>query len=610
MTCALGARYLGEGRTEFLVWAPRAAQVEVRLLAPGEHLVALRGEERGYHRAVVEGVEPGRRYFHRLDGGKERPDPASRFQPEGVHGPSEVVDPAFEWQDTAWRGISLERHIHYEIHVGTFTPEGTFEAVIPHLEELKQLGITALELMPVAQFPGQRNWGYDGVYPYAVQNSYGGPAGLKKLIDACHARGIAVVLDVVYNHLGPEGNYLADFGPYSTDFYHTPWGLALNFDRAESDEVRRYFIENALYWVTEFHIDALRLDAVHAIVDPSARPFLEELGEAVHRRAEELQRRIWVIPESDRNDARIIRSRETGGLGLDAQWSDDFHHALHTLLTGERGGYYVDFGKVEHLARAFTDGFVYSGEHSLYRRRRHGNSSRDIPARKFVVCAQNHDQVGNRLLGDRLSQLVSFDALKLAAAVVLLSPYVPLLFMGEEYGETAPFQYFVHHSDPSLIEVVRKGRREEFSRFEWRGEIPDPQDESTFLRSKLHHELRGNGQHRVLYDFYRELIQLRNKLPALAHLSKQDMEVAGFESERALIVRRWNGADQSFAAYNFGGTPAPLAFPVPRGQWKKRLDSAEPRWDGHGSSIPNTISSKGRLSITVRPKSMVLFHTG
>jgi maltooligosyltrehalose trehalohydrolase len=584
--------------------------VEVRLLGPRQRLIPLRSEERGYHHAIVESVEPGSRYFYRLGGGKERSDPSSRFQPEGVHGPSEVVSSTFDWQDAAWQGLPLERYIHYELHVGTFTPEGTFDAVIPYLDELKQLGITALELMPVAQFPGHRNWGYDGVYPYAVQNTYGGPTGLKNLVNACHARGIAVVLDVVYNHLGPEGNYLADFGPYFTDVYHTPWGPAINFDRAESDEVRRYFIENGLYWVTEFYFDALRLDAIHAIVDPSARPFLEELGEAVHERAKELQRKIWVIPESDRNDARLIRSREAGGLGLDAQWSDDLHHALHTLLTGERGGYYVDFGKVEHLGNALVNGFVYSGQHSLYRRRRHGNSSRDIPAHKLVVCAQNHDQVGNRLLGDRLSQLISFDGLKLSAAVVLLSPYVPLLFMGEEYGETAPFQYFVHHSDPSLIEAVRKGRREEFSRFEWRGEIPDPQDEATFLRSKLHHDLRRNGRHRVLYDFYRELIQLRNRLPALAHLSKKDMEVTGFEAEKVLFVRRWNGSDQAFAVYGFSDTPVTLSFPVPSGQWEKRLDSGEPRWGGVGSSIPDTMSSKGDASITLSPKSLVLFQAG
>ena len=608
MSPALGATQLAGGRTEFLVWAPRAERVEVRLLDARERLVPLSAGERGYHHAVVEGAGSGCRFFYRLDGDKQRPDPTSRFQPEGVHGPSEVVDSMFDWQDSAWRGLPLERFIHYEIHVGAFTPEGTLEAIVPRLDELRELGITAIELMPVAQFPGERNWGYDGVCPFAVQNSYGGPLGLKKLVNACHTRGLAVVLDVVYNHLGPEGNYLADFGPYFTDFYHTPWGPAVNYDRAESDEVRRYFIENALYWVTDFHIDALRLDAVHAIVDPSARPFLEELGAAVHKRAEELQRQIWVIPESDRNDGRLIRTREAGGLGLDAQWSDDFHHALHTLLTGESDGYYADFGKIEHLARAFTDGFVYSGQYSSNRRRRHGNTSRDIPAHRFVVCAQNHDQVGNRMLGERLSQLVSFDGLRLAAGVVLLSPFVPLLFMGEEYGETAPFLYFIHHSDPALVEAVRKGRREEFSRFRWRGEIPDPQDEQTFLRSKLNHELRRNSGHRVLNEFYRELIRLRKQLPSLARLSKADMEVAGFETEKALFVRRWSGSDQAFAVYNFSDSPATLRVPVPSGEWQKLLDSAEERWGGSGSSIPNAISLQGRSSITLGPRSLVLFH--
>jgi maltooligosyltrehalose trehalohydrolase len=608
MSPALGATHLGGGRTEFLVWAPRAQRVEVRLLGARERWVPLSVGEQGYHHAVVEGAGPGCRYFYRLDGDKERPDPASRFQPEGVHGPSEVVDSSFDWHDSAWRGLPLEQFIQYEIHVGAFTAEGTLDAIVPRLDELKDLGITAIELMPVAQFPGKRNWGYDGVFPFAVQDSYGGPPALKKLVDACHARGLAVVLDVVYNHLGPEGNYLADFGPYFTDFYRTPWGPAVNYDRAESDEVRRYFIEDALYWITEFHVDALRLDAVHAIVDPSARPFLQELGDAVHRRAKELQRRIWVIPESDRNDARMIRSQEAGGLGLDAQWSDDFHHALHTLLTGEKNGYYIDFGKIEHLARALTDGFVYSGEYSAYRRRRHGNDSRDIPAHRFVVCAQNHDQVGNRMLGERLSQLVSFDGLKLAAGVVLLSPFVPLLFMGEEYGGTAPFLYFVHHSDPGLVEAVRKGRREEFSRFQWRGEVPDPQDEETFLRSKLNYELRGSGEHRVLNEFYKELIRLRKELPSLAHLSKADMEVAGFEAERALYVRRWSGSDQAFAVYNFSDAPATLRLPVPSGKWHKLLDSADARWGGSGGSIPNAINSPGTSSITISPKSLVLFH--
>jgi len=338
-----------------------------------------------------------------------------------------VVDPDFRWDDHLWEGIPLQAYVLYEIHVGTFTPEGTFDAVITHLDELKELGITAIELMPNAQFSGARNWGYDGVFPFAVQSSYGGPWGLKRLVNACHQKEVAVVLDVVYNHLGPEGNYLGDFGPYFTDRYRTPWGHAINFDGPHSDEVRRFFIENALYWITEFHIDALRIDAVHAILDFSAEHFLRELASAVNKRARSLNRRVYIIAESALNDTEVIRSRKLGGHGLDAQWNDDFHHALHTLLTKEEKGYYKDFGRFKHLVKAFSDGFVYSGEYSPYRGRRHGNSSRHIPADRFVVFAQNHDQVGNRMRGERLSSLVSFEGLKLAAGTVILSPYIPLL---------------------------------------------------------------------------------------------------------------------------------------------------------------------------------------
>jgi maltooligosyltrehalose trehalohydrolase len=372
-------------------------------------------EERGYHAAILDDVEPGSFYLYRLDGEKERPDPASRFQPGGVHAPSQVVDPEFAWEDSCWHGVPLKDYIIYEIHIGTFSAEGTFEAVIPRLDELKNLGLTALELMPVNQFPGDRNWGYDGVHPFAVQNSYGGPDGLKTLVNACHARGLAVVLDVVYNHLGPEGNCFHDFGPYFTRRYRTPWGDAINFDGPNSDEVCRFFIENALYWVSEFHFDALRIDPVHAILDFSAYPFLQELGRAVHEAAEQLDRKIYLIAESDLNDPRLVSHPEAGGYGLDAQWNDDFHHTLHTLLTGERTGYYQDFGQIRHLVKAFRDGFVNSGGYSSYRKRRHGNSSKHIPAHRFVVFSQNHDQVGNRMHGERLSRLVSFEALKLAA---------------------------------------------------------------------------------------------------------------------------------------------------------------------------------------------------
>src|SRR5436189_103739 len=396
----LGAVWLDESRCRFRVWAPLSGEVQLHILSPQEYLLPMQQRPNGYHQVTVEELPRGARYKYRLATGKELPDPVSRYQPEGVHGPSEAVDPRFDWQDQHWFGLPIENYIIYELHAGTFTTEGTFEAVLRHLDDLVNVGITAVEIMPVAQFPGTRNWGYDGVFPFAVQNSYGGPVALKKVVNACHQRGLAVILDVVYNHLGPEGNYLSQFGPYFTGRYKTPWGLALNFDDAHSDEVRHFFISNALEWITDYHFDALRLDAVHAILDHSALNFLEELAKAVHEQGTALNRRVYVIAESALNDTRIIRPPELGGYGLDAQWNDDFHHALHTLLTKEHEGYYVDFGDFQHMAQAFSEGFVYSGHYSVTRGRRHGNSSRAIPPAKFVVFAQNHDQVGNPMKGD------------------------------------------------------------------------------------------------------------------------------------------------------------------------------------------------------------------
>ena len=492
--------------------------------------------------------------------------------------------------------------------MGTFTPEGTFDAIISRLDQLRDLGITAIELMPVAQFPGARNWGYDGAYPFAVHKAYGGPPGLKRLVNACHQRRLAVVLDVVYNHLGPEGNFLADFGPYFTDRYLTPWGPAINFDGSHSDEVRRFFIENALYWIREFRADALRLDAIHAIIDLSAHTFLEELTEAVHREAGYLGRQVYVIAESDRNDAGILRPREATGYGLDAQWNDDFHHALHALLTQEQLGYYLDFGSLEHMKKACAEGFVYSGQYSVYRRRRHGGSTRDIPAHRFVVFAQNHDQVGNRRLGERLSSLVSFEALKLAAGVVLLSPFIPLLFMGEEYGETSPLQFFVSHLDLGLIEAVRRGRREEFAAFDWQGEAPDPQDEATFLRSKLTWEKRYQGQHAVLLAFYKELMRLRRELPALAQLSKETQEVITKEEENVLCLLRWKGPNKAFVIYHFGGAQQDATLPVPSGRWQRRLDSAEERWRGNGPAAAEVTSSAGQVKLRLQPYGVLVWE--
>ena len=603
----LGADYLGGGRCCFTVWAPFTDKVEVRLVSPRESILELERDEQGYHQGIVEGVEPGNLYLYRLSDGKECPDPASRFQPQGVHGPSQIVNPDFSWNDHSWIGLPLRDYIIYELHVGTFTPEGTFEAIIPHLQNLKNLGITAVELMPVAQFPGSRNWGYDGTYPFAVQNSYGGPDGLKYLVDVCHQIGLAVVLDVVYNHLGPEGNYLADFGPYFTDRYRGPWGHPINFDGPYSDEVRRYFIENALHWLVEFHFDGLRLDAVHGILDFSAQPFLQQLALEVNHSTGSLNRQVYLIPESDLNDTRLIRSRELGGFGLDAQWNDDFHHSLHTLLTGEQTGYYQDFGRLHHLVRAFSEGYVYSGDYSHYRKRSHGNSSRSIAAEQLIVFAQNHDQVGNRAQSERLSQLVSFEAQKLSAGVVLLSPFIPLLFMGEEYGETAPFYYFVSHSDAGLIEAVRRGRREEFTAFRWEGEPPDPQGEATFLQCKLDPELRFQGQHEILYRFYGELIRLRRESPPLKVLDKGRLEVTGLEEKKALLWRRWTEEQQMAAVFHFGKQARSFSLPLPEGHWRKQLDSADSIWGGPGSTVSSEVVSDGKISLSLPAESFVLF---
>lgn len=588
----IGTDYFGKGNCQFTVWAPSCRNVTLKILEPEARRAPMNRDPKGYWRILLDNVFPGATYRYVLDDEGERPDPASNEQPYGVHRESRVVDHAeFHWTDGHWKGISsLDHMIAYELHVGTFTPEGTFDAVIDHLEELRELGVNSVELMPVAQFPGIRNWGYDGVYPFAVQDSYGGPSGLKRLVNACHALDLAVILDVVYNHLGPEGNYLREFGPYFTETYRTPWGEALNFDGPLSDHVRNFFIENALHWFRRYHVDALRLDAVHGIFDSSAKPFLEELAEKVSEVSRAENKSWLLIAESDLNDPRILRPREVGGFGLDAQWSDDFHHAVHTLLTGETSGYYLDFGKMEHLGKAYSEGFVYSWDYSAYRRRRHGRSSLDRPGRQFVVCIQNHDQVGNRMLGERLSLLVPFEALKLAAGALLLSPFVPLLFMGEEYGEEAPFLYFVDHSDADLVAAVRKGRRQEFQAFNWHDTPPDPQDPDTMRKSRLNLRLRDQGKHGMLFRFYKELIRIRKTLPALQHPDKHAIEVTTYEVERILTLRRWYRAGaQSFILFNFNDTPVPFLVSLPDGEWRKILDSSAETWGGPGTRLPERL---------------------
>ena len=585
----IGAWYHVDSGTEFCVWAPTRQRVEVVLRSNPDHPLPLVRDADGYWTGVLPEVLPGTLYRYRLDGKEERPDPASQAQPLGVHEASSVVDhSAFAWSDGDWKGMTLEQMVMYELHVGTFTTEGTFDAIVPRLPELHALGIRAIELMPVAQFPGERNWGYDGVYPYAVQWSYGGPEGLKRLVNAAHASGLAVILDVVYNHLGPEGNYFWDFGPYFTDRYRTPWGPAVNFDGPESDHVRKYFLENALLWFREYHIDALRVDAVHAIYDRSALPFLAELTRAANDFSTSCGRHHLLIAESNLNDSVVIRPRDAYGFGFDAQWSDDFHHALHTVLTGERDGYYVDFGDSDQLRLCLQRGAVFAGEYSTFRRRRHGNDPTDRPARQFVVFSQNHDQIGNRMHGERLSQLVPSEALKLAAAAVILSPFVPLLFMGEEYGEEAPFPFFVSHGDPDLVEAVRQGRREEFRTFTWAGEPPDPQSPETFASAVLQWNSQTQGRHALLRGFYQELLRLRREVPPLASLDKSRSSVKWLKERTVLRMDRWTKEGAVMVLFNLHNEEESLT--VPQGSWTILLDSSDEQWGGTRRVAPSAMS--------------------
>jgi maltooligosyltrehalose trehalohydrolase len=606
---ALGAVPAGGGAVQLAVWAPNCARVDVRLLdASGRH-VSMQRDDAGYFTALVEGVKPGDRYVYVLDGDTERPDPASRYQPDGVHAPSVVVDPdAFDWTDQSWRGRGLDEFVIYELHVGTFTPEGTFDAVIPKLDELIELGVTVIELMPVAQFPGDRNWGYDGVGLFAVQSSYGGPEGLRRLVNACHERGLAIILDVVYNHLGPEGNYLNDFGPYFTDHYRTPWGDALNFDGPESDHVRNFFLQNARYWIREFHFDGFRIDAVHSIHDASATHFLEELAAEVHVLTDRLGRRAVLIAESDLNDPKVIRSREMGGWGHDAQWADDLHHALHALLTGEQDGYYVDYGSIQSLVDALADGYMFTGQYSAHRKRRHGRQPGIRDGRRYVVCSQNHDQVGNRAAGDRLTANLDFDQLKIAAGVTILSPFLPMLFMGEEYAEPAPFQYFVSHGDEALVKAVQEGRRREFESFNWQATVPDPQATSTFEHSRLNHDLKTSAPHSHMLAWYRELLRLRRETPALGNLDLDSQRVWAVPGTMVLASLRQGRDRTCLLLFNFSSQPAEIAVDLPDGEWTNLLNSRDTRWGGPGDDAPALAVEGGTAHIPVAGRALLVYE--
>jgi maltooligosyltrehalose trehalohydrolase len=598
----LGATPVVDG-TRFEVWAPGASTVEIVLdggrtvaLEPTLPGAELPGAGRpGRHRhggdrtwvGVAGGVAHGDRYRVRLDGGEPLPDPASRHQPDGVHGPSAVVDPRrFLWTDDDWTGIALDDAILYELHVGTFTPEGTFDAAVGQLDRLAALGVTTIELMPLNAFPGRRNWGYDGVFVSAVQDSYGGPEGLAHFVGAAHARGLAVLVDVVYNHMGPEGNILARYGPYFTDTHITPWGPAMNVAEAGSDQVRRLFLESATGFVRDFHVDGVRVDAVHAIVDQTARPFLRELTDAVRSAGAAAGREVLVTMESSLNDPLVVLPSSRAGWGADAAWNDDVHHGLRVALTGEQQEYYGDYDGVADLADAFEHRWVFDGRWSAARGRRHGVPADELDHRQLIVFTQNHDHVGNTPRGERLLHDAgpADPRLRLAAAAVLLSPFTPMLFMGEEYGERAPFPFFVDHANEELLAAVREGRRQEFAGLDWGGDVADPGDEATFRSAVLDPTLAAVGPHAGLLEWYTELIRTRRATQVLTAPDAEQRVVRDDPDDpRSIAIERIAAGQRSTLVLHFGEEPGALAAmcgPLGRQLAAEALvlHSADPRW--------------------------------
>ncbi len=586
----IGVNSSESGKLEICVWAPFAKKIEIEISKPINKKFSLEKQDFGYWTLSTNEIKVGFQYLFIIDGNKKRPDPASLSQPEGVHGISEVVDLSkFRWTDQNWQNIPLSKYIIYELHTGTFSDFGTFNEIISKIEYLKELGINAVEIMPVSQFPGNRNWGYDGVFPFAVQNSYGGAIEFQKLVNECHRNGLAVILDVVYNHLGPEGNYLSDFGPYFTDKYKTPWGKSINYDDSWSEEVRQFFIENALMWFRDFHVDALRLDAVHTIQDSSSKHFLRELKERTNQLSEFTGKSYYLIAESNLNDTKFINSFDKSGHGLDAQWSDDFHHAIHAFVTKENKGYYSDFGQIEQIAKSYNSAFVYDGIYSQFRKKKIGTKLTDQDGSRFVVFSQNHDQIGNRMLGNRMSTLVNFEMLKLFAAAVFISPYIPMIFMGEEFGETNPFLYFVDHSDENLIKAVREGRKREFKDFLNLGEMPDPQDDKTFLKSKLNWNFRSNKSSNTLFQFYQKLIDLRKNESVFNFTGRKNTKAESKNDNKIVVVERWNDDSKIICLMNFDAQKHEYQFKN-KENWELILDSSDNIWYGLGTNCPNRIS--------------------
>jgi len=599
---SIGVNFNDEAKAEIAIWAP--LQDNVSIVLANDKKIALTKDEWGYWKTVTDQLQPGDLYKISM-GDDTFPDPASVSQQEGVHGFSTALAiQQYEWKDDNWKNIPLEEYVLYELHAGTFTPEGTFASIEQKLVYLKDLGINAIEIMPVAQFPGGRNWGYDGVFPFAVQDSYGGPDGLKHLVQACHEKGIAVILDVVYNHLGPEGNYHAAAGPYFTDKYNTPWGNAINFDDEWCDGVRRYFIENVLMWFRDFHIDGLRMDAVHAIKDFSPTHILREIKQEVNKLMAATGRTHYLIVELDLNDNRFINPLGQQGYGMDAQWVDEFHHALRVTAGEARTGYYSDFNGLAHLAKSYRDAYVYDGIYSLHRKKTFGIKAENNPGKQFIVFSQNHDQVGNRMLGERTSALVSFEMQKLMAGAVLVSPFLPMLFMGEEYSETNPFLYFVSHTDAELAAAVRKGRKAEFAAFHAEGEAPDPVSPKTFEDSKLQWHLIDKESHKSMLAYYKQLISLRKQEKALKNLNRNQLNVEENEENQTLLLHRWHEGEHVVCIMNFSKKQQEISLPAYKGDWIKLIGSADPQWDGPLAS-PGSVSTDS--TVAIQPESILIY---
>jgi maltooligosyltrehalose trehalohydrolase len=588
--------------TVFSVWAPAANRVDVEVVGRPHPMTP--GGRPGWWTANVAEAPDGTDYAFRLDGGEPLADPRSRRQPAGPAGPSRIYDhSAFGWTDRLWPGAQLSGAVIYELHVGTFTAQGTLDAAIERLDHLTDLGVTVVELMPLAAFPGNHGWGYDGIGLWAVHEPYGGPDALKRFVDACHARGLAVYLDVVYNHVGP-GNRLASFGPYFTDAHMTPWGPAVNLDQPGSDEVRAFIVENALTWLRDYHLDGLRLDAVHALVDNRALNILEELAAAVHALAATTGRSLTLVAESDLNNPRLITTRQAGGYGLDAQWDDDFHHSVHALVTGERQGYYGDFGAISAVAKVLTGAYFHNGTWSTFRGRTHGRpvDTLTMPAVRFVVFIQDHDQVGNRAVGDRLPATLADHPhrdglLRIASGLLLTAPFTPMLFMGEEWGADTPWQFFTDHTDPELAATVSAGRRSEFAKYGWgRADVPDPQDKETFLRSKLDWDEPAREPYRSLLDWYRALLALRRSRPELADPRLDQVHVDYDEDARWLLVHR----GQLRIAANLG--PAAATIPLGGGTAKSASDATA---EAAGTATPVSLITSAP-GISIAPEAVTL----